>query len=177
MASDNTLMDVDPDSRRTCPTCGARMSTLLHDKHSVCVPCRGNECTFDKRCNECSSWDDEVMNRNVKHMKSLVKKSRSRAKCRRSLDAKTSDVKSRSSSGISGATPLGSGESIPASSVSEARVEELISSHMSRMSSSFAAYMEASFVNIEKMIDARLASNASQNMSNFSFSAPSPVPV
>ena len=37
--------------------------------------------------------------------------------------------------------------------------------------------MEVSFVNIEKMIDARLASNVNQNMSNPSFSAPSPVPV
>ena len=63
------------------------------------------------------------MNRNVRHMKASATKSRSHAKCRKSLDSKTSDIKSHSSSGNSGATPSGSGDSIPASAVSEARVE------------------------------------------------------
>ena len=93
------------------------------------------------------------------------------------LNVKTSEVRCRSSSGDSGATPSGSGESVPTSLVTEARVEELIFSHMSHLSSSFAAFMEASFVSIEKMIDSRLASSVSQSMSNRSFSAPSPVPV
>ena len=142
MALDNVFVDaVDLDSQQTCPTCSVRMSTLLHDKHSVCVTCRGNECTFDECCNECASWEDDVMNRYVKHMKSLTTKSRSRTKSKRSLDVKTSDVRSRSSSGDLDATTSGSGKLIPASSVTEARVEELISSLMSHLSSSFAASM------------------------------------
>ena len=161
MASDNALMDVDPDSRRTCPTCSARMSILLHDKHSLCVNCRGNECSFNKRCNECSSWEDDVMNRYVQHMKSLATKSRSRAKCRKSVDSMTSDARSCSSSGDSVANPSGSGAFVSATAVLEARVQELISSHVSQLSSSFAASMEASFLNIEKVIDDRLASNVS----------------
>ena len=67
MASDNALVDVDPDSQRSC---SARMSTLLYDKHSVCVNCRGNECSFEKRCDECSSWEDDIMTKSVRHMKS-----------------------------------------------------------------------------------------------------------
>ena len=72
---------VDPDSRRTCLTCSARMSSLFHDKHSVCATCYGNECTLDKHCSECSSWEDDVMNRYVKHMKSLATKSGEIVKC------------------------------------------------------------------------------------------------
>ena len=93
------------------------------------------------------------MNHYIKHMKSLATKSRSRAKCRKSVDSKTSHIRSRSSSGDLGANPSGSGESISAQVASEARVQKLISSHMSRLSSSFAAFMEASFHNIERMID------------------------
>ena len=100
-------MDVDPNSRRTCPSYSARMSTLLHDKHSVCVNCRGNECSFEKLCDECSSWEDEVMTKYVRHMKSLATKQRSRAKCKRPSDTKTLDDRSHSSSGESGANPLG----------------------------------------------------------------------
>ena len=84
------------------------------------------------------------MNRYVKHMKSLATNSRSLAKSKRSLNVKTSEVRSRSSSGDSGATPSSSEESVPASLVTEARVAELISSHMSHLSTSFAASMEAS---------------------------------
>ena len=61
-------------------------------------------------------------------MKSLATKPRSRAQSKRSLDVKTSKVRSRSSSGDSGATPSGSGESVPTLLVTEARVE-VISSH------------------------------------------------
>ena len=51
---------------------------MLHDRHSVCMTCRGGDCTFDKRCDECSSWEDDFMVKYVKHMKSLESKSKSR---------------------------------------------------------------------------------------------------
>ena len=41
------------------------------------------------------------MHRYVRHMKSLATKSRSRARCKRSVDSKTSDDRSCSSSGDS----------------------------------------------------------------------------
>ena len=54
MASDNAFTDsADPDSRQTYPSC-----SLLHDRHTVCIAGRGGDCTFDKRCEVCSSWDD-----------------------------------------------------------------------------------------------------------------------
>ena len=61
--------------------------------------------------------------------------------------------------------------------LSEARVEQMIASHISQLSSSFSSSMETSFLNIEQLINDRLAHFVSQNVSNPSFAAPSPVPV
>ena len=47
----------------------------------------------------------------------------------------------------------------------------------SQLSSSFATSMEASFANIQSLIDDRLNSYVSQDVNNVSLSAPSPVPV
>ena len=49
MASDNALSEpVDLESSRTCLSCSLRMSSMLHDRHSVCMTCRGGDCTFDE---------------------------------------------------------------------------------------------------------------------------------
>ena len=104
MALDFSLDPVDEESQRTCPTCNARMSSISNDKHSVCVSCRGVDCTFEKRCDECFSWDEEVKTKYVKHRKSLLSKSRSRSKDKRPSEVSTSSVRLCSSSKDSCAT-------------------------------------------------------------------------
>ena len=54
------------------------MSSLLHDSHTDCVACRGNDCSLDKRCLECEAWSEEVMTKYVKYRKSLDSKSKVR---------------------------------------------------------------------------------------------------
>ena len=48
---------------------------------------------------------------------------------------------------------------------------------MSQLSNSLAASMEASFVNMETLIDGRISHHVSQDVPNRSFTAPSPVLV
>ena len=158
-----SIQMADLDSRQTCSSCSSRMSNLLHDRHSGCVMCRGVDCTFDVRCEECSSWKDKFMLKYVKHMKSLANKSRPR-KAKKPSEVKFSDARLRSSPGDSGATPSGSADASSVACVTEARVEELISCQISKLSSSFAPSMDASFVNIKHMIDSRLSSSVSQDV-------------
>ena len=61
--------------------------------------------------------------------------------------------------------------------ISEARILESISTSMSQLSDSLAASMEASFINMETLIDDRIFHHVSQDVPNRSFTAPSPVPV
>ena len=56
----------------------------MHDKHSKCSTCRGVECSFETRCSECQSWSDDIMNKYIKHRKSLDSKSRKSKKNERS---------------------------------------------------------------------------------------------
>ena len=76
MAIDASSMDLD--SRRNYLTCKTRMSSLLHDSHTVCVACRGYDCSLDKRCSECEAWSEKVMTKYVKYRKSLDSKSKVR---------------------------------------------------------------------------------------------------
>ena len=45
-SSDDTI---DFDVRRKCSMCLGRMSSIKHDKHSLCVICRGGECTLGNK--------------------------------------------------------------------------------------------------------------------------------
>ena len=142
------------------------MSSLLHDRHSICNVCRGFVRSFEK----CS---DDCMNKYLKHMRSLESKSKSR-KAKKLMDV--SDQGSHSASGVSS---VKSTESASASSgISEARVVEIVNSQFSEFRSSFTASMEASFANVQAFIEDRLGSNISQDVhdSNRSFPAPLPAP-
>ena len=131
--TESSLDHVDQDSRRTCPSCNLRMSSFLHDRHSKCINCRGNECSLENRCSECESWSNEVMSKYVKHCKSLdCKKAR-----------KSEDSSPRSSSVESSAAPLVSGGLHSDFGVlTETRVLELISNSMSQLSEGLSATME-----------------------------------
>ena len=76
MASD-TSDTSDLDTRRTCERCKTRMSSPMHDTHSICIGCRGFVCSFEECCVECESWSDECMHKYLKHMRSLESKSKS----------------------------------------------------------------------------------------------------
>ena len=78
----------------------------------------------------CSSWDEDVMTKYVKHRKSLLSKSRSRSKDKKPSEVNTSSVRSRSFSEDSCAIPAGPGDSGSVSGISEARVDQLISSQV-----------------------------------------------
>ena len=51
------------------------MSTLKHDKHSICFNCRSIRCDFDNRCHECKNWSNSQMEEYIKHRKILDNKS------------------------------------------------------------------------------------------------------
>ena len=98
-------------------------------------------------------------------------------KAKKPLEINSSDSGLRSSSGDSSAIPSGSANSGSIAGVSEAKIVDLISCQISYLSSSFAASLEASFVQIEALIDSKLSRHVSQDVSNPSFAAPLPVPV
>ena len=53
----------------------------------------------------------------------------------------------------------------------------MISTSMSQLSDSLAASKEASFINMESLIDSRISQHFRQDINNASFPTPSPVPV
>ena len=75
--STGSSSDAPSDGRRTCASCPRRMSTKTYDIHTVCVACRGRDCDFANRCEECVEWTDEEIGAYVKHRKRLRGKSKS----------------------------------------------------------------------------------------------------
>ena len=67
---------VDVSARRSCHRCTRRMSSLTHDKHTLCVTCRDVDCSVAVRCDECREWSTELMNEYIRHKRSLISKSR-----------------------------------------------------------------------------------------------------
>ena len=123
----------------------------------------------------CSSWDEDVMTKYVKQRKPLLSKSRSRSKDKKPSEVNVLSVRLRSSAENSCATLAVSGDSGSVSGISEAMVDQLISSQVNKLYESFAASMEASFVAIQNMMDSKLGNV--QDVTDLSFPAPLPVPV
>ena len=91
------------ESRRTFPGCNIRMSSLLHDTHTMCTGCRGIECTHDDKCIECESWPEEVFASYAKHKKRLYAKSKSRkSKSSKSVEGNVKSSSGDSCSAVSG---------------------------------------------------------------------------
>ena len=78
------------DARRKCNICKARMSSFKHDKHSLCVTCRGGDCSYGNKCQECLKWAKEEFDSYIKHRKALEAKSRHRKRLREAKDLKSS---------------------------------------------------------------------------------------
>ena len=47
---------------------------LVYDRHNFCTKCRGFDCSFASRCEECANWSREEMEAYVKHRGSLKAK-------------------------------------------------------------------------------------------------------
>ena len=70
--------DPPPDSRSKCVSCPRRMSAKTADHHTICVACRGFDCSIDTRCKECLDWPEEDVRLYAKMRKSLKSKGSSK---------------------------------------------------------------------------------------------------
>ena len=76
--SSDSSADPPPESRSKCVSCPRRMSAKTADRHTICVSCRGFDCTVDTRCEECIDWPEEEVRLYTKMRKSLKTKGSSR---------------------------------------------------------------------------------------------------
>ena len=95
--SSDSSVDHPPEGRRKCVACPRRMSAKTADRHTICVVCRGFDCSIDSRCEECIEWPEEEV--------------RLYAKVRKSLKSKGSSKHRNKPS----ASPPPSGDSVPSS--------------------------------------------------------------
>ena len=72
--SSDSSADPPPESRSKCISCPRRMSANTADRHTICVSCRGFDCTIDTRCEECIDWPEEEVHSYAKMRKSLKTK-------------------------------------------------------------------------------------------------------
>ena len=80
-----------PEARRKCIACPRRMSAKTSDRHTVCVVCRGFDCSLDSRCEECIEWPDEEDKLYAKLRKSLKSKDRSKSRSKPSASSPPPD--------------------------------------------------------------------------------------
>ena len=62
-----------PSGFRRC-ACGRRMSSKTHDHHSFCVHCRGFDCDFNNRCDECKVLSDKDFQTYLRYQRSLKRR-------------------------------------------------------------------------------------------------------
>ena len=76
--SSDSSADPPPESRSKCVSCSRRMSAKTADRHTICVSCRGFDCSIDTRCEECIEWPEEEVRSYAKMRKSLKSKGSSK---------------------------------------------------------------------------------------------------
>ena len=54
-ASSSSATATDVSAYRSCGRCAFRMSSILYDKHTLCLNCRDVQCSLDVRCDECKN--------------------------------------------------------------------------------------------------------------------------
>ena len=169
MATDkDSSKDVPLDeTRRSCPHCSTRMSSILHDKHSFCSTCRGIECSPDNKCDECRLWTEEEFVKYFKHCKSLKSKSKARKSKAKGDDEDRAFSVDSNLSAVLGAENVNSGDRLD-----EAKVRELISSEFARLTDTIAASMQDSVLALDAHIDERIARQANPSLSDIPSQAP-----
>ena len=85
--SSDSSVNNPPEARRKCIACPRRMSAKTSDRHTVCVVCRGFDCSLDSRCEECIEWPDEEVRLYAKLRKSLKSKDRSKSRSKPSASS------------------------------------------------------------------------------------------
>ena len=70
----DSSVDPPPDSRSMCVACPRRMSAKTADRHTICIVCRGFDCTIETRCEECVEWPEDDVRLYAKMRKSLKSK-------------------------------------------------------------------------------------------------------
>ena len=76
--SSDSSVDHPPDSRSKCVARPWRMSANMADRHTLCVVCKGFDCTVETRCEECIEWPEEEVRLYAKMRKSLKSKGSSK---------------------------------------------------------------------------------------------------
>ena len=76
--SSDSSVDHPPEGRHKCIACPRRMSAKTADCHTICVVCRGFDCSIDSRCEECIEWPEEEVRLYAKMRKSLKSKGSSK---------------------------------------------------------------------------------------------------
>ena len=185
----------DKDARRNCQFCKARMSSVLYDKHILCSACRGGECALGSKCKECMTWTDDDFARYLKHRKSLDTKNKNRKSKDGSLSkSKSFKEKEREqrddlllgSGSETGSVVLGD-ENIgldlglgSGGPISRSEILDLVNSSIDSFGNSFrsevSGHLKSAFEDISALLDRRLGSE-DVNVTNRSFTAPSPAPV
>ena len=76
--SSDSSVDHPPDGRSKCVACPRRMRAKTADRHTICVVCRGFDCTIETHCEECIEWPEEEVHLYAKMRKSLKSKGSSK---------------------------------------------------------------------------------------------------
>ena len=52
---------VDVSAYRSCHRCDKRMSSVIYDNYTLCLPCRNVTYSVEFRCSECSEWSVDLI--------------------------------------------------------------------------------------------------------------------
>ena len=58
----------------SCPRCRHWMSSLKHDKYTICSRCREVHCNLTDRCDECKDWSSKTITAYLAYMRSWASK-------------------------------------------------------------------------------------------------------
>ena len=147
-----------------CPKCRSRMSKPVRDSHTVCVICRGVDCSLDSHCDECLEWAMEKMEAYIKHRLVLLCKERRR---------KDSLPKPPSS-------PVPSPSPSTAASFPVPIIDDRFDAKLAELSSSFEQKLDSLSSLLSKFASLQAPSERSMSArmpSNEFLSAPQAVPV
>ena len=89
--SSDSSVEHPSEGRRKCVACPRRMSAKTADRHTICVVCRGFDCSVEFRCEECIEWPEEEIRFYAKMCKSLKSKGFSKHRSKPSASPLSAD--------------------------------------------------------------------------------------